>query len=505
MEYKEININKINQFSAVDSAENKGVYLSLVHISSILNSIKFTNRIESEELHYNKQPKKYFSDNTDYYQRLLNDIRTKNLIEFIIIQVKNSLEKNLFIIPFPTSFILSVYKTESEDLIDYKKTIESYLNKKEASIEIESYNNTETKNNFNQNLGVFFERDKLIFPELDLILVVDGQHRLAALKAIFYTLKKINGEKLNLDLDDPIIELLGFTEKKLMEFRFENEQILKMFNDFQISCTILVDFDVWEQGKVFANVNFNQKPVNKSLYYDIFGSFPEPDKNDIYIAHRWCFNLNKNPESPLFGKIKMLGTGNGFISQAFLCDSFIAFLRKGGIWYEIATNYSLDRKDETQKIENFLISYFKAISIKFGYKEVEKNHDYYWPKENDILIDFDSILFKTTGLGAIIRLIPFFYEKVSSKLNEEIDEITKLIIDILDEKLNLKNLKLKYPKEIDNELENKISGKYYFSKKSGKFSGGAGLGLQMKLYKELVNDFDFVKEDIRKNQTKMFE
>jgi hypothetical protein len=485
MEFKEININKINQFSSNENTDEKGVYLALMNVSSILNSIKFTNRIESEELNNTKQPKKYFSDNTDYYQRLLNDIRTKSLIEFIIIQIKNSLDNNLFIIPFPTSFILSIYKSDIDNLDVYKKSISEYF--------VEKENKNEFNDVFEQNLGVYVENNKITFPELDLILVVDGQHRLAALKAIFYTLKRIKGEKLNLKLNDPIIELLNFTEKKLIEFRFENDQILEMFDNFQISCTVLIDFDVWEQGKVFANVNFNQKPVNKSLYYDIFGSFPEPDKNDIYLAHRWCFNLNKDSKSALQGKIKMLGTGEGFISQAFLCDSFIGFLRKGGIWYNIATNFTLDKKDETEKIEKFLISYFRAIAIKFGYKDNGEN--YFWPSERDSISTFDSILHKTTGLGAMIRLIPFFFKKIENKIDDDIDNITSLISDVFNAHLNIESLKKIHPNETTALIEKKITGQYYFSKKNGVFSGGAGLGLQMKLYRILAEDFGLEKEN----------
>ena len=62
--------------------------------------------------------------------------------------------------------------------------------------------------------------------------------------------------------------------------KLTNELVLDYIKQFEFNCTILLGFDKWEQGKVFADVNFNQKPVNKSLYYDIFGSYPDPNKNE---------------------------------------------------------------------------------------------------------------------------------------------------------------------------------------------------------------------------------
>jgi hypothetical protein len=483
MEFNNIIANKINQFSNSNFSDEKGVYLSLLKVASILSSIKFTNRIEADYLYEDNDPKKYFTSDFDYYQRLINDKRTKDLVDFILTQIKNSIENNLFIIPFPTSFILSVYKTEIENFNDYKKIF------KENSID----------KIYRENLGVFMEGINITFPELEVILVVDGQHRLAALKAIYFALKRLNNEDIILKDNDPIYNLLIYTERKIKEYGFDLKQISTMFEDFQICCTILVDFDIWEQGKVFANVNFNQKSVNKSLYYDIFGSFPEPDKNDIYLAHRWCFNLNKREDSALKSKIKMLGTGDGYISQAFLCDSLVGFLKKGGIWYDVANNFSLDRKDDTNKIENFLVAFFRAVSEKYGIERAvsEKRDNYYWPNENDNKFSFNSVLFKTTGLGAIMKLIPHFYKLLEKYKNEEVNELTEKILNIFDENLNLTKLKERFPEDEENILTEKVTGEYYFKRIEGNFSSGAGLGLQMRLYNQLIKDFGFINENIK--------
>jgi len=42
----------------------------------------------------------------------------------------------------------------------------------------------------------------------------------------------------------------------------------------------MMNFDTWEQAQVFAEVNFNQKRVSRSLYYDIYGMNYSEDSTD---------------------------------------------------------------------------------------------------------------------------------------------------------------------------------------------------------------------------------
>ena len=117
------------------------------------------------------------------------------------------------------------------------------------------------------------------------------------------------------------------------------------------------------------------------------------------------------------------------------------------------------------------------------------------PKDGEVLSSFDSILYKTTGLGAIIKLIPFFYSKVENLINDNVEELAKKILEIINESLNKESLKLKYPYENEQILEDKVTGKFYFKRVEGNFSSGAGLGLQMRLYKQLLDDLGFKKNN----------
>lgn len=480
IKHNPLQIKKINQFNQFDEFATKGVYLGLWEFHKIINSIRFTYRIPKTDYDENDiNPPKKVRDESDYFQRLVADDRTLKIIDFLIYEIKN---KNS-IVTFPTSFIVSLLTSELNTKKDY----------------IELLNQSKKEDFENENLGVFFDKDlnEIILPEIDLMLIVDGQHRLAALKILYYSICLLQGDIIPVDTIGSLEKVIKSCTKKIVSNDLDNaDNLIKIRNtieDFNFCCTILLDFDIWEQGKVFADVNFNQKPVNRSLYYDIYGSFPNEDKNEIFLLHKWCVKLNSDDDSYLKNKINLLGNGKGFISQAFLCDALLPFLRSGGVWYKIANDFTLDRQDSSKTIEKFLKAYFNAISIKFGNKRNPEK--YFWPSEKDMPRVFDSILLKTTGLGALIGLIPNFYNLVNQDLNLDLKQLQEKIIKIFDEKLTREELEKIY---LGNDekmalIERKISGDYYFSKSQGGFSGGAGKGLQGKLYKELLKDFNFIR------------
>ena len=78
------------------------------------------------------------------------------------------------------------------------------------------------------NLGDVYELD--IPSDEPLAAVVDGQHRLWGFK--------------NLD---------------------------KISEDFVIPCAVFIDLPSPQQASIFATINFNQRPVNKSQTYELFG------------------------------------------------------------------------------------------------------------------------------------------------------------------------------------------------------------------------------------------
>ncbi|MGX5832466.1 DGQHR domain-containing protein [Mesorhizobium sp. 43Arga] len=109
---------------------------------------------------------------------------------------------------------------------------------------------------------------ELVIPTKDkLAAVVDGQHR-----------------------------LFGFAKAKVVE-RLEMEMI----------CAIYLDLPKPFQAQIFATINSNQKRVDKSLTYEMFGyniddedpSFWSPDKLAVFLTRR----LGSDDASPLKGRI----------------------------------------------------------------------------------------------------------------------------------------------------------------------------------------------------------
>lgn len=274
-------------------------------------------------------------------------------------------------------------------------------------------------------------------------IIVDGQHRYKWLKKFFEKYPGINQE----DIDIPVI--------------------------------FLFNYDLYELGKIFININFKQKPVNKSLYYDIFGSLPRP-VSEIKIAHLLVQDLN-NADAPLFWVIKMLGKGNGLLSQSFLVEKIVDLLNKSSVWlddYNSLHDYYKDRdenenvdnqirsRDEYMRIKEFLFEYFKTIKTKFL--------DYTYTQGWDSKIESKWIIFKTTWIGALMRLIEDFY-------------------------INKKQYQLG---EMFSKIENEANVYFWLG---SDFAGAGSEWLQLKLYKALSQKIfygsakDNVKNAIQSN------
>ncbi|MEF2175589.1 MAG: DGQHR domain-containing protein, partial [Candidatus Absconditabacteria bacterium] len=200
--------------------------------------------------------------------------------------------------------------------------------------------------------GVEYNGNEMIIPDdkEEIALIIDGQHRFKGIELYLKT------NENTIDLELPII--------------------------------ILLDYDTYELSEIFANINFKQKPVNRSLYYDIFGSLPPEDGtlNEMQLSHNLVKFLNSEV-SPISGIIKVLGSGNGLVSQSFIVDIFIVFYRNEYIWKKYIEKQNL--------IEKFLIEYFSFI------KEFFKKYNYNIDEEGKYITN-GHVLWKTTGFGAIL-------------------------------------------------------------------------------------------------------
>ena len=424
----------------VKQLTNKPIATSSIRFTDLIQIAKFTAREPKEYDPFNpdKKVNKVIEDvNDSYFQRLTNEKRVKDIYAFLLKEINNvhNVSKNA-LGSFPTSIILSLdIDEEFEKAEDYRGFVDD-------------------------KIGAFYEIDNdinidLIIPKREVSLIVDGQHRLSAIWKLYNDAKsnqiKIGRESL---------------EKRYPNLT--NSLVKESIEGFDFNCTLLIGFDLWEQGKVFADVNFNQKPVNKSLYYDIFGSYPNQEKNDIFLAHMLAMHLNGNNKSIIKGFIKMLGTGPGYFSQSFFVEAILDHFKPNGVWANMPFDY-LEEGTEYKILPKFFRAYFNSIKTVFND---------YWPKANETNSrSYKNILVKTTGMGALLKLINPIYRDT---LRQDID-----LNEISEEKLTEHLIK------IFNKI--KSQGNDFFSSSSD-FAGAGSLGLQSKLYKKLGEAIGYFKK-----------
>lgn len=217
--------------------------------------------------------------------------------------------------------------------------------------------------------------------EESIINIIDGQHRLGGI----------------FSCDDNIIETI------------------------QIPAIILFNVSVSTAAKLFWDINGKQKPVNKSLVYDLYEDIDESASVELKGYHTICQKLYMDMESPLYRQIKMLGVGDGAISQSFFIDTVKMAIDKTDLKY----------KDLQEKYSNIFM-YFRAFQEIFSEDwpvplEIEKYSDILLDEyARDVLIVRKSQLAKTNGFGAIMGLFPYVYQKVNADISMYKNVITQL-------------------------------------------------------------------------------
>lgn len=301
-----------------------------------------------------------------YFQRDTDKNHIKGLVQFIIDKLKQ--ENNLNTIPFPTPIIIAL-----------DPFIETQFNEEPLTENIA--NNSILVGQLDPNIPSIFKFSFDLNFLQESFIIVDGQHRFKALEIA----------------------------------NSMNTQI-----DFELNIMILIEYDNFQQAKVFTDVNFNQKPMNKSLVYDIYGTLPTMGKEYSFI-HHIINNINETETHQLYNMIKMLGTGYGIISQAFFSEILLEILdlnnheenlkyfRKQFILFKELNNepsntINNDQKKVINEISDNLNTYFKFIKRKF---------EALWPKTFDkyLLLELNNLPMNDTKRERLQKK----YEEVQNK------------------------------------------------------------------------------------------
>lgn len=403
---------------------NKGIFFGKLTVQQIISIIRYTDRklLEIDPLD-DKNDQKTFDQ--QYYQRVKDSDRAYAIKLFILKQLHYLYTFNTNQISplalFPSAIILGCTTDDNVTNIESFETL--IKTNKEEGVPSEV---------------VLVSNGEIYIANGENSLVVDGQHRIAGVENL---LKEAKAGKIIIKPKD--IE----SYEKLVP---PNIFILEALTQFEFLVTFLIDFDRYEQAELFANVNFNQKPVNKSFYYDIFGT-AQRGKSLVKLLHDLTAHLHYNKDSPFKGNIKMLGSGTGYFSQAFFVEALIPLFKKG-LFFSFFVDYQ-EGGIKYKLLPKFFRAYF------FSFFEIFAK---YFPS---------SILVKTTGMGAIIALIPHIYSRLK---------------EINSNPLSLTETELKENiKKVLRPIKN--NGEQYFGAESG-FASGAGKGMQSRLYRKILAD-----------------
>jgi DGQHR domain-containing protein len=279
-------------------------------------------------------------------QRPLNETRIADLETYV----------NFVDATFPTAVILAIDESECVSYDDRAKLL--------------SISNTRQGN------------DKPDIALSNLCRVIDGQHRIAGLRA--YSGKK----------------------------------------PFDVMAAVFVGIDISDQAYIFATVNLEQTKVRKSLAFDLFEL--ARTRSPIKTSHNIAVALDQVKESPFYERIKRLGTATPgrereTITQSTFVDALVKYISSEpkvdrdlllrGQSLELADTDTLKRfclrnlfiRNEDVLIGRIVQNYFEGVRL-------------VWPKAWD---DFGqgAMLNKTNGFRALMSIFGRVYTHITSPGN----------------------------------------------------------------------------------------
>lgn len=196
-------------------------------------------------------------------------------------------------------------------------------------------------------------------------------------------------------------------QHRLGGFNYTDDKQYYLEN-FELIVTIMIGLEISQQAELFSTINGKQKAVNKSVLYDLT-EVSESEYTELVTSHLVAKWFNINDASPLKNKIKMLGTGEGTVSQSAFIDAFMTLIQEKDLKVEkiysnnfilpVFRQYYLD--GNTKAVIKHLYDYFKSFKELF-------NEEWEFTKPT-YQSDKKFILNKSTGISALIYAFPIIY------------------------------------------------------------------------------------------------
>src|ERR1700727_2934824 len=157
-----------------------------------------------------------------------------------------------------------------------------------------------------RTIGAFIDRFDSAFPN-SLILAANFKEEDGTIEhddAVRWSITEEDGHeyRLHIPTSRKIAAIID-GQHRLFGFKYSAPAPLEM----QLICSVFLDLPKPFQAQLFATINSTQKPVDKSLTYELFGyniaeeseSYWSPDKLAVFLARK----LNMESDSPLNNRI----------------------------------------------------------------------------------------------------------------------------------------------------------------------------------------------------------
>lgn len=208
----------------------------------------------------------------------------------------------------------------------------------------------------------------------------------------------------------------------LQEAIKENETI----GEKEILVTISINLKTKDAARIFININSEQKPVPKSLIYDLFGEIENDTNHSINRANDIADELNENIESPYYSSIKYPGQpkGVGLVDLSTVVGSLKKHLETDGV-------FASHKLTNLQNQKAVILNYFTALRFYYDREDL-------WSNKNK-----NPFLTNAGFFGAIEHLIKNLLIKCAEKKSFKVDDF-KGLLDLpkggLIQRADLKNL-----------------------------------------------------------------
>lgn len=181
--------------------------------------------------------------------------------------------------------------------------------------------------------------------------------------------------------------------------------------DKHVLVSMVIRLSTKEAAKIFININSEQKPVPKSLIYDLYG-ITEDDKNfAITRAGDIARELNENIGSPYYNLIKYPGNprGKGKVDLSTVVSTLKKYIDIDG---KMCENNIRDFNLQAQ----IIINYFSALKYFGDIVNVWNNST-------------QNVFFKASGFTAAVE---FFFDSVFPKCVDKKNFKKEYIISLFD-------------------------------------------------------------------------